>query len=99
MMTINFYNSTANKDLYLFFNYANIAKTVGVTNFAGMTYYQPWKDGTLDLSKPYVCTFDWIESGTFWYLVANQAGTLTISKNPNKAMGTADKNWVGSSLN
>lgn len=95
MMTINFHNHTGNKNLYLFFDYADTPNTVGVTNFANMTYYQPWKDGSLDLSKPYTCSFEWIESGTFWYLVANQTGASTISNNPKTAMGTADPNWVG----
>ncbi len=94
-MKINFYNNTENKDLYLFFDYADTAKTVGVKGFVDMTYLQPWKDGSLALTDHYTCSFDWIESGTFWYLVTNTHGASTIKNNSKIPMGTADKNWVG----
>lgn len=94
-MKINFHNNLGNKDLYLFFDYANNANTVGVQGFGKMQYLQPWRDGTLPLSSPYTCSFEWIDSGTFWFLVTNTAGAETIASHPNIPMGTADKNWVG----
>jgi hypothetical protein len=94
MMTINFHNKTGSKDLYLFFDYAD-ALTSGVTGFSNMSYLQPWKDGTLPLDSAYTCSFDWINSGTFWFLMTNETGANTITNHPNTAMGTADPNWVG----
>lgn len=95
MMTINFHNTLGSPDLYLFFNYLDNDTTSGVTNFANLTYYQPWQDGTLALDEPYICSFDWINSGTFWYLITNKTGAQTIQNYPNTSMGTADPNWVG----
>ena len=94
MMTINIYNKLENKDLYLFFDYAE-ENTSGVKGFGKMQYLQPWHDGTLPLSSPYTCSFDWINSGTFWFMVTNAAGAETIATHSNIPMGTADKNWVG----
>lgn len=94
-MTINFYNETGNTDLYLFFDYAKGATSLGITGFDDMSYLQPWKDGTLALDAPYTCSFDWIDSGTFWYIVTNATGAATIAANPAIPLGTADKNWVG----
>lgn len=93
-MKIEFYNDLGCKDLYLFFDYVNTPNTSGVKGFKNLTYYQPWKDGTLKLTDPYRCSFDWIDSGTFWYLVTNKTGANTISSHPNIPMGTADPNWV-----
>lgn len=93
-MTINFHNKTGSKDLYLFFDYAD-SHTSGVSGFSNMSYLQPWASGTLALDKPYTCSFDWINSGTFWFLMTNETGAKTISSYPNTAMGTADPNWVG----
>lgn len=95
MMTINFYNNLGNKDLYLFFDYADNKKTVGVEGFEDLQYLQPWRDGKLPLSSPYTCRFEWIDSGTFWFMVTNEEGAKTISSHPNTAMGLEDKNWVG----
>ena len=100
-MTINFYNKTGNTDLYLFFDYT-AAGTTNAVNMPNMTYIQPWKPSnnnnetaTLALTDPYTCSFDYLNSGTFWYLVTNEIGAKTIKDNPGVAMGTADPNWVG----
>ncbi|MFA0964470.1 hypothetical protein AB9P05_21870 [Roseivirga sp. BDSF3-8] len=93
--TIDIYNKTGNKDLYLFFDYAE-GGTEGVTNFSNMTYLQPWSGPkALDLDKPFSCSFDYLNSGTFWYIITNDEGAATISKYPNTAMGSEDPNWVG----
>jgi len=96
-MTLNFYNKTGNKDLYLFFDYddGDNSGSKEVTGFTDLTYKQPWADGTLALDKPFTCSFTYINSGTFWYIITNSTGAKTIAANPGVAMGTADKNWVG----
>jgi len=95
-MKINIYNKTGNKDLYLFLDYDS-SGTTGMT-VDNMTYIQPWKGddlNTLALSDPFPLSFDYLNSGTFWYIVANETGADTIKNNPHTAMGTADPNWVG----
>ncbi|NQY05484.1 MAG: hypothetical protein HRT68_04575 [Flavobacteriaceae bacterium] len=94
MMTLKFHNQTGNKDLYLFFNYTT-TNSSGESGFSDMSYLQPWKNGNLALDEAYECSFDWINSGTFWYMITNETGAATIAAHPNTAMGTADKNWVG----
>lgn len=100
-MTINFYNKTGNEDLYLFFNYADDSKTSGVKGFSNLTYLQPWavaakgKSNPLALTDAYICSFDTLNSGTFWYIVTNKTGSETIKANPGTAMGSEDPNWVG----
>ncbi len=96
-MTINFYNKSGNKDLYLFFDYAT-GGTSGAVNMPNKTYIQPWSSSNktpLALTDPYTCSFEYLNSGTFWYIIANAEGAKTIKDNPGVAMGTADKNWVG----
>jgi hypothetical protein len=93
-MNINIYNKTGNKDLYLFFDYADTGST-GVTGFSNLSYIQPWTSGTKKLTEPHAMSFDYLNSGTFWYIVTNETGAQTIKNNPSTAMGTADPNWVG----
>lgn len=95
MMKINFYNKLGNKDLYLFFDYAKNDNTLGVNGFDKLQYLQPWRNGKLPLSSPYTCSFDWIDSGTFWYIVTNEEGAETIRTAPGSALDTSNKNWVG----
>ncbi|MGB5929259.1 MAG: hypothetical protein WBH03_13855 [Cyclobacteriaceae bacterium] len=102
--TIEIYNKTGNKDLWLFFDYQE-SGSQGVTNFSKLTYVQPWAgDNALELEAPYTCSFDYLNSGTFRYIVANETGTEWINNNnPNPTfkppvgvtLGTADPNWVG----
>lgn len=93
-MNINIYNKTGNKDLYLFFDYADSGST-GITGFSNLTYIQPWASGTKKLTEPHAMSFDYLNSGTFWYIIANETGASTITNYPNTTMGTADPNWVG----
>jgi hypothetical protein len=95
-MKINIYNKTGNKDLYLFLDYAES----GTTNMTvdNMTYIQPWKGdnlNTLDLKDPFPLSFDYLNSGTFWYIITDEAGAATIKEKPHTAMGTGVPNWVG----
>ena len=93
-MNINIYNKTGNKDLYLFFDYADSGSS-GVTGFSNLSYIQPWASGTKKLTEPHAMSFDYLNSGTFWYIITNETGADTITNNPSTAMGTADPNWVG----
>jgi hypothetical protein len=93
-MNINIYNKTGNKDLYLFFDYATSGSTK-VTGFSNLTYIQPWASGKKKLTEPHECSFEYLNSGTFWYIITNETGASTIKNNPSIAMGTADPNWVG----
>ncbi|MFD2565768.1 hypothetical protein [Pseudotenacibaculum haliotis] len=100
-MTINFYNKTGNTDLYLFFDFAPGGATKA-EGFANMEYLQPWALPApeseilpLSLDKPYTCSFEYLNSGTFWYIITNEAGAKTIKDHPSISMGTADPNWVG----
>ncbi|MBL4604420.1 MAG: hypothetical protein JKY02_01775 [Flavobacteriaceae bacterium] len=94
-MTINFYNKTGNKNLYLFFAYADDSQTSGVTGFSNLSYPQPWADGSLAKTDPHVCSFDYLNSGTFWYILTNDTGAKTIKNHPGISMGSEDPNWVG----